>query len=172
MIERQHWVDHKFTVGIDIGWTQNVLSRAQDTLVRLEHHCKNLSNEQLSTRVDDAWSIKEHIGHLADLEELWRGRFKEFTEGNAALRPADMSNRKTKESNHNGQPLETLLSNFKLEREKLLQVYGSLDEKSQHHQAMHPRIKMPMRPIDLLFFVAEHDDHHMTSITQLKTSLT
>jgi len=167
MIARQKWVDHKFNLGIDIGWTQNVLSRVQDTIIRLEYYCKDLSEEQLSGKINNAWSIKEHIGHLADLEELWAGRFKEFAEGNAALRAADMSNKKTKQSNHNNQSLKTLLNNFKRERGNLLNVFNALCEKTQNHQAMHPRIKMLMRPVDLLFFIAEHDDHHMVSINQI-----
>jgi hypothetical protein len=29
---------------------------------------------------------------------------------------------------------------------------------------LHPRLKMPMRLVDHLFFVAEHDDHHLAII--------
>ena len=31
----------------------------------------------------------------------------------------------------------------------------------------HPRLGTPMRLIDLAFFVAEHDDHHLAQITHL-----
>jgi uncharacterized damage-inducible protein DinB len=33
--------------------------------------------------------------------------------------------------------------------------------------ALHPRLGMPMRLVDLMLFVAEHDDHHLASITEL-----
>jgi uncharacterized damage-inducible protein DinB len=33
--------------------------------------------------------------------------------------------------------------------------------------AFHPRLRQLMTVADLLFFVAEHDDHHLASITQL-----
>jgi hypothetical protein len=33
--------------------------------------------------------------------------------------------------------------------------------------ALHPRLKTPMRIIDLFLFVAEHDDHHLARITEL-----
>ena len=33
--------------------------------------------------------------------------------------------------------------------------------------AMHPRLEQPMTPTDLIFFVAEHDDHHLITITEL-----
>jgi hypothetical protein len=30
--------------------------------------------------------------------------------------------------------------------------------------ALHPRLKTPMRLVDHLYFVAEHDDHHLAYI--------
>ncbi len=33
--------------------------------------------------------------------------------------------------------------------------------------ALHPRLKTPMRLIDSLYFVAEHDDHHLAIISNL-----
>jgi hypothetical protein len=29
------------------------------------------------------------------------------------------------------------------------------------HASLHPRLKIPVRIIDLVYFVAEHDDHHL-----------
>jgi hypothetical protein len=31
----------------------------------------------------------------------------------------------------------------------------------------HPRLKTPMRLVDHLYFVAEHDDHHLARIREL-----
>lgn len=168
MLERQKWTDHQFHLGIDIGWTQNVLSRLEDAAVRIEQHCLNLNKIQLTEKIEDAWSIKEHIGHLTDLEELWIARFQEFHKKSKELVGADMSNQKTKASNHNQQSLDTLLNDFQTARKKLIEFYHTLNEESQQHQALHPRIKQLMRPVDLLFFIAEHDDHHITSIIEIK----
>jgi hypothetical protein len=33
--------------------------------------------------------------------------------------------------------------------------------------SLHPRLKQPMSPTDLMFFVAEHDDHHFVTIAEL-----
>jgi hypothetical protein len=33
--------------------------------------------------------------------------------------------------------------------------------------ALHPRLKMKIRVIDLAFFIAEHDDHHLARISEL-----
>jgi hypothetical protein len=35
------------------------------------------------------------------------------------------------------------------------------------HSLLHPRLKEPMRLVDHLFFVAEHDDHHLAWIWKL-----
>jgi len=32
---------------------------------------------------------------------------------------------------------------------------------------LHPRLQKPMRVVDHLFFVAEHDDHHLAKIWEL-----
>jgi len=171
MMDRQPWIDHVFNLGINIGWTQNVMSRIKDCAERLEHHCGNLSDEQLSFKPGGKWSIKEHIGHLIDLEALWINRFLQFAEFVPELIHADMSNQKTEKADHNAQPIEHLVNAFKAEREKLINCYNELSMDVQKHEAIHPRIKMPMKPVDLLFFVAEHDDHHITTISQIKDSV-
>ena len=33
--------------------------------------------------------------------------------------------------------------------------------------ARHPRLKKEMRVLDLAFFIAEHDDHHLARISEL-----
>jgi hypothetical protein len=32
---------------------------------------------------------------------------------------------------------------------------------------LHPRLKQPMRLVDHLYFVAEHDDHHLARIWEM-----
>ena len=34
--------------------------------------------------------------------------------------------------------------------------------------ALHPRLQQKVRVIDLVFFIAEHDDHHLARISELK----
>ena len=42
-----------------------------------------------------------------------------------------------------------------------------LTEEQIFLSALHPRLKTPMRTIDLFLFVADHDDHHLARITEL-----
>ena len=37
--------------------------------------------------------------------------------------------------------------------------------------ALHPRLQQPMSVVDLCFFVAEHDDHHLATIAEIASAL-
>ncbi|NOT35790.1 MAG: hypothetical protein HOP11_00260 [Saprospiraceae bacterium] len=91
-ISRQKWTDHKFNFGIDVGWSQNIITRISDIGMRCQYHCDSLSDEMLSTRYDQKWSIKENIGHLIDLEELHLKRIIQFKSLETELIATDMSN--------------------------------------------------------------------------------
>ena len=114
-----------------------------------------------------AWSIQEHVGHLLDLESLWEQRLDDFDGGATVLYPADLENRKTHEANHNARDLEVLLGELRTARGR---VVGRLERMSQaelSRVALHPRLQQPMSVVDLGYFVAEHDDHHLKTITEL-----
>jgi DinB superfamily len=168
---RQKWVEHKFNFGIDVGWSQNIITRISDIGIRCQYHCDGLSNEMLSTRHDQHWSIKEHIGHLIDLEELHQYRINQFKDFKAELNAADMSNKRTADANHNNKLLKDLISELIFEREKLILEFQSLSVESLNHYSLHPRLNVKVRPVDLLFFIGEHDDHHLTSIIEIKNKL-
>jgi uncharacterized damage-inducible protein DinB len=53
------------------------------------------------------------------------------------------------------------------ERGALVSHLESVDPELFSRSALHPRLGMPMRLVDLMLFVAEHDDHHLASITEL-----
>ncbi len=171
MIPRQRWVVHQFNFDIDSGWTQNIITRIADISIRCDYHGKDLSEKDLSTRFDGNWSIKEHVGHLIDLEDLHIKRLIEFQELKTELSAADMSNKQTESSNHNNSTWKDLIIRLKDERGVLIKKLQEMNEDSLNHQALHPRLKVPMRPVDIAFFVGEHDDHHLTTILEIKKKL-
>lgn len=168
MFPRQKWTAHRFNLDIHPGWSHNILTRVTDTVVRLRHHCDHMSEAELTLKPDGGWSIKEHIGHLIDLEELHHKRLVEFSELRQELSGADMLNIKTEKADHNSSSMQNLLNEFNESRVEFLETFRLLPKNSLEHLAMHPRLKVPMKPVDLLFFVAEHDDHHLTSILEIK----
>jgi hypothetical protein len=42
------------------------------------------------------------------------------------------------------------------------------DEEFIQKTALHPRLQMEIRVLDLAFFIAEHDDHHLARISELR----
>lgn len=113
------------------------------------------------------WSIQENIGHLLDLEPLWLERAEQLFRGAAEMAPADLTNRRTHEADHNARQLADLLGAFRVARAELVRLLSQADEATIVRSALHPRLRTPMRLIDLAFFVAEHDDHHLAAITEL-----
>jgi hypothetical protein len=91
----------------------------------------------------------------------------DFVSGEKELRSADLTNQKTHEANHNRRDIEGLLADFRNERKKLVEKVLLIPEKDLDKTSLHPRLKTPMKVIDLAYFVAEHDDHHLAQITDL-----
>ena len=56
-------------------------------------------------------------------------------------------------------------------RSETIKRLRKLNEIAIYQTALHPRLKQPMRTMDLFLFVAEHDDHHLARITEIKTTL-
>jgi hypothetical protein len=107
---------------------------------------------------------------LLDLEPLWLARVGDYVAGSGELTPTDLQNRKTDEANHNAHPLEKILTDFRAARGQLLkrvEEIAELDSSLFARKIPHPRLKTPMRLVDHLYFVAEHDDHHVARIWEL-----
>jgi uncharacterized damage-inducible protein DinB len=121
--------------------------------------------------VDGRWSIQENAGHLLDLEGVWATRLDDFEAGAERLHPADLQNRATHDANHNAADLVGLLARFRAAREANVRRLDGYDESFITRAALHPRLEQSMRVIDLVLFVAEHDDHHLATITALLREL-
>jgi uncharacterized damage-inducible protein DinB len=167
MIPRKPWFERRFTFDLPISAAPGIIERLRGTPVRLEHRLRGLTTAQLTTRHGGHWSIQENAGHLGDLEALWMSRAEDLALGRATLHPADLENRQTHDANHNQADLTALLSRFRDARVDLVHQLESADEADWERSAIHPRLQTPMRLLDLGFFVAEHDDHHLATITAL-----
>ena len=167
MIQQTPWFERKFEFNFPVGLFPVIMERLRGTLPHIEIMVQNKLEEKLNQKIEGTWSIKEHIGHLYDLEELWYGRIEDFLAGQKILRAADLKNTKTYEADHNKKNMGELLNQFSFERNKLIEKVQNADEATALLTALHPRLQTPMRLIDSLFFVAEHDDHHLTKIREL-----
>ena len=167
MINQTPWIDRKFEFNFPVGLFPVIVERLRGTFLQLEAMLKNIPDEKLNKKQEGKWSIKEVVGHLHDLEELWNGRIDDFLDHKNILRAADMSNAKTTLANYNSKPIAELFGQFFTARNSLINRIEKFDETIASLTALHPRLKQPMRLIDSLFFIAEHDDHELTKIRQL-----
>ena len=161
------WFERKFAFSFPVEVYPNVCARLRGTPARLEEALRGRSHEILIRKADGKWSAQEQAGHLLDLEALWLARVEDYVAGSEQLTVADLRNRKTDEANHNGRPLEQILAEFRSARERLLKSVDELDPTLFARTIPHPRLKTPMRLVDHLYFVAEHDDHHLARIWEL-----
>jgi len=164
---QRRWFDRRFTFEVPEELFPVIVERLRGTPARIEDKVRGLSPAVLTRRDGDAWSIQEHVGHLLDLDELHAGRLDDFLAGAAVLRPADLANRKTWEANHNARPIADLLRDFRRGREAFVARLDAWDENLISLTARHPRLDQPMRVVDMAFFTAEHDDHHLARMTEL-----
>jgi uncharacterized damage-inducible protein DinB len=166
-MEQINWFDRKFEFSGNENIMPSIIERLEGTPVRLKEKFNHIDPALLKIKPDGKWSILEHVGHLSDLEPLWQGRLDDILKGEKELRPTDLANTKTTEANHNAKSVTTLLNEFKSIRAITLAKLKDLQEADVFKFALHPRLKTPMRTIDLFTFVAEHDDHHLAKITEI-----
>ena len=166
-MRQMRWFGRRFSFTEPAGVFPAVLERLRGTPARLEERIHGVTPDVLSTRKDGAWSILEHIGHLGDLEDLWYRRVSDLLAGAETLSEADLTNRRTHEAQHNESSAEVLLARFRLERASLVARLEGMGEPDVVRSALHPRLRQPMRMIDHVLFVAEHDDHHLAVISEL-----
>ena len=161
------WFERKFEFSYSLDLLPNLRARLRGTPARLEETLRGHPHEVLIAKPQGKWSAQEHAGHLLDLESLWLARLEDYMAEGNQLTPADLTNRKTNEANHNARPLEPLLAEFRAAREMLLTRVDELDASRFVRTLPHPRLKTPMRLLDHLYFIAEHDDHHLARIWEL-----
>jgi uncharacterized damage-inducible protein DinB len=161
------WFERKFEFTFPVKQYPNLCVRLRGTPARLEEMLRGVSPSVLVAKPGDKWSAQEHAGHLLDLEPLWTARVNDFLTDGDSLTVADLSNRKTHEANHNARELPGILTDFRTARLRLLDRVGELHAALFSRSKLHPRLKQPMRLVDHLYFVAEHDDHHLARIWEM-----
>jgi hypothetical protein len=163
MMKPAAWTARKFSFDRPIETFPEVLERLRGTPARAAELVQGFSDQTLALRPEGKWSAKEHLGHLTDLMALDEMRLEEFISGAAVLSAADMTNRATETANHNQKPNATILSELRSHRSAWVGKLDSLTESDIARTALHPRLRQPMRIIDWIYFVAEHDDHHLAA---------
>jgi uncharacterized damage-inducible protein DinB len=162
-----NWFERKFEFSFPAELYPNLCVRLRGTPARLEEMLREKPAEALVWKPEGKWSVQEHAGHLLDLESLWLARVDDFVNGAAELTPTDLGNKKTHEANHNARRIGEILNEFRRARLVMAERLEGFEAKAFGRTALHPRLKQPLRLVDHLYFVAEHDDHHLARMWEM-----
>ncbi len=166
-MEQIKWFDRKFDFNFQQNIFPSIIERLKGTSIRLSTKIESINPDYYEKQFKSKWTIKEQIGHLIDLEPIWQGRLTDILNNKEYLREADLQNNKTFTAGHNEVAMDELLHRFDHIRAVTLSSLSGLTVEDIYKSALHPRLKTPMRTMDLWLFVAEHDDHHLAEISQL-----
>ena len=161
MIAPPVWTSRAWKLDLPGHLFAPVLERLRGTPGRAEELVRSLPAGILAVRRDGAWSVLEHLGHLVDLAGLDDTRVSEFVARADFLSAADMTNSATERAQHNSAPVSDILQRLRTSRLALVQRLETFTDATIEHRSLHPRLKQPMSVVDWMFFVAEHDDHHL-----------
>ncbi|RPI75277.1 MAG: DinB family protein [Ignavibacteriales bacterium] len=170
MFTQLPWTERKFNFDFPVEIFPVILERFRGVPVRLEEISVNLSEETLTFKPGGKWSIKEHAGHLLALEELGEKRLNDYLERKEILSPADMSNKKTYEADFDKKDIRDILLEFRNTRQHLVERLENITKEVAATISVHPRLNQKMRVVDWVYFMSEHDDHHLTTIRLIKNS--
>jgi hypothetical protein len=70
---------------------------------------------------------------------------------------------------HDRWPFASLIERFEQSRSETISALRAAQDVDLERGARHPRLGTPMPLVDLAYFVAEHDDHHMARMRELIT---
>jgi hypothetical protein len=171
-VRQADWTSRTFDHHLAPALFPSVLERFRGTPVRAAELVRGVPSAVLRAKPLGKWSAQEHLGHLLDLEELGERRLREFMQRKPQLVAADMTNQKTVQANHNQRDSAQLLQDFSRARAALVAQMEQLPLDVIAHEAVHPRLGRPMNVVEWLFFMCEHDDHHLTRARELVRELT
>src|SRR5262245_4213682 len=128
MIQPIRWLQREFTFDLPIGVFPAVIERLRGTPARAAALVSGVSEEILGTRVNQKWSVKEHLGHLVDLQTLDETRLREFLDRVPMLSKADMTNAATEHGNHREAATAEILEKMRAGRNALVHKLEALSE--------------------------------------------
>ncbi len=161
------WFDRTFSSPFPVDLLPNLRARLAGAAARLDEAVRGHPPEALALRPPGKWSAEEHVRHLVEIESLWLARVEDFIASRDQMTPANLTHRWPEESEPGAAPLATALREFRTARTRLLQRVDGLTASRFTPTIPHPRLRTPMGLADHLYFVAEHDDHHLAHILAL-----
>lgn len=169
MKHKLSWFNRKFDFNFPSAIFREIIVRLEFASLEIEHAFQEVEDSIMKSRFQDSWSMLENVGHLAVLEPLWIGRVEDILARKPIMQQADLTNQATHDARFNDQSVRSVLDSFKNLRSTFLDCLRRIDSSQWAAASEHPRLKTPMRVVDLCYFVAEHDEYHLARIKELKS---
>ena len=165
------WGQRTIEYGRSLDELPVLLERVQGTVSRVAALLSAQPVEKLNVQVHGKWSVMEHIGHLITLQDRFEGRVEDFENRRTSLCEISLHDQEAILHGHRLRALGDVLEEFRLKRMAFAQRLSMFRQATLEHVAYHPCQNKRMRPVDMLLWIAEHDDHHLASIrTILQTA--
>src|SRR5688572_14807709 len=143
------WFERNLKFGYPKEMLPYFLERLEGSIVRIQAKVNGIDDKILSEKLDGKWSVKQNIGHLAEVDEIANKRLDEMIAGISPMSPAVFE-----PQDYNPWPIEKVVEFFKAARLKNIQKYNSITETDLLKPSLHPRLKVQMTPVDLAWFDA------------------
>ncbi len=166
-MNRTPWLERHFEAGLPPEMFPNVLERLRGTPARVEERLRDAAPGALTAKRGESWSILENVGHLVQVEGLWAARVDDFEARRHELTAARFEAWRVDQAQFNRRGVGELCADFRAVRGRLVDRLERLDDAVMRAVALHPRLGRPMGVVDLMVFIAEHDDHHLAAVTEL-----
>lgn len=170
-MKRIKWKRREFNFEAIEHNKQDLLRRLLGTEGRIRKLLNRVPEVEMELQFEGAWSIKKNIGHLMLLDQLHKIRLDELRAGKNVLTSADKKNSDTDTTDFDSVKIGKLLTDLEKGRNDLVAAFSALSETELQQKAIHPRLDQQMGALDLAYFIAEHDDHHITTIDLIIESL-
>lgn len=161
------WIERSFSFDFPVERYPEMIERLRGAPARVDEYFNSAPAEILAKQDDGHWSIQENAGHLFDLDALTIERIDQYVAGVPVLHAADITNKATIAANHNSVPATTISQLFRQRRLQVVKTLDGFEAEMFARSAVHPRLNLPMRLVDFVFFQAEHDDYHFTRMNEL-----
>jgi uncharacterized damage-inducible protein DinB len=144
------------------------VERLRGLIPRLDVLLEGVNDEAARVQVDGKWSIAQNVGHLSDVEELWQERLEDLRQGRAVYTAAVPARFQHAAARHQSRSLRDTVVELATRRARLVEALATAPATLQRASAFHERLQTPMRLVDCAQFYAEHDDHHLLRIRELR----
>jgi uncharacterized damage-inducible protein DinB len=170
-LERPPWASRTFRFVHPPWMLADLVERLRGVVPRLVPLLRGVGDAAAREQVDGRWSIAQNVGHLADVEELWQERLEDLRMGRPTYTPADPARFQHLALRHQERTLKATIDELAERRSRLVDAMERAPAELQRATAFHARLQVPMRLVDCAQFYAEHDDHHLLRVRELRARL-